>query len=489
MRGYWRDPERTAEVLHDGWYATGDLARIDEQGNIFLAGRAKELIVLPSGMNVWPEDVENALRADADVKEAVIIGVPTAGGGMVLHAYLIPAREADRQQDVGAIVARANGKLAQHQRVATASWWPDADFPRTSTLKVRRHMLPMPEALQSTAIDSTLAADDPVGQAVATVAKVPAVMDAQTLGELGLDSLAMLDLALALEDKTGKAVGDEDLALDLTVAQLRETLAKAPALGAGSGGAPRRSAERTSASQPLWPYTWGRVFRGLRAPVTLAYKLAVTRTVVLGGEHLTNLPPRLILAGTHHAHADEPLVRAALAKSPAAHLSNRLVVAARSNAFDTMPKFAAWYAILALGLYPLRQYGEQDVSLRVLARLVQAGNPLLIFPQGRHTEPAAEQAGEPEAAFKPGVAHLTGALSAAVLPFGLAGTERLTPEHEKPWFSIGDTPILIRKGALAIAFGAPLTFQPGETPPAFTRRLQDVCFALSRQAEASLSRP
>ena len=111
--------------------------------------------------------------------------MPTPGGGMVLHAYLIPAREADRQPTSAPIVAQANGRLAQHQRVATASWWPDPDFPRTSTLKVRRHLLPMPEAVHAVAIDSTLAADDPVGQAVATVAKVPAVKDAQTLGELG----------------------------------------------------------------------------------------------------------------------------------------------------------------------------------------------------------------------------------------------------------------------------------------------------------------
>ncbi|MGE3269232.1 MAG: AMP-binding protein [Chloroflexota bacterium] len=486
MRGYWRDPERTAEVLHDGWYSTGDLARIDERGNIILAGRAKELIVLPSGLNVWPEDVETALRQDAAVKEAVIIGVPTPGGGMVLHAYLIPATEADRQRDVSPIVASANGRLAQHQRVATASWWPDPDFPRTSTLKVRRHLLPMPEAVQATAIDSTLAADDPVGQAVATVAKVPSVTDAQTLGELGLDSLAMLDLGLALEDKTGKAVGEADLTLDMTVAQVRETLAKAPPVGTGAGGAPRRAAERVNASQPLWPYTWGRAFRVLRAPLSLAYRTFVTRTVVLGGDRLVNLPQRLILAGTHHAHADEPLLRAALHQTPAGHLSNRLVVAARANAFDTMPSPAAWYAILALGLYPLRQYGEQDVSLRGLARLVQAGNPLLIFPQGHHTPPASERANDPAAAFKPGVGHLAAALDAAVVPFGLAGTEQIMPEDVKPWFMVGDTPILIRKGPLAISFGAPLKLEPGESPVAFTQRLQDASFALTREAEAAL---
>jgi long-chain acyl-CoA synthetase len=428
------------------------------------------------------------LRADPTVKEATIIGVPTPGGGMVLHAYLIPHRAGDRSLDVGPIVARANGKLAQHQRVATASWWPDPDFPRTSTLKVRRHLLPMPEAVHAVAIDSTQAADDPVGQAIATVAKVPAVTDGQSLAELGLDSLALLDLGLALEDKIGKSVGESDLALDMTVAQVREALAKAPALGAGSGGAPRR-AEQAGANQPLWPYTWGHRLRGLRFPLTLLYRAFVTQTIILGAENLDSLPQRVILAGTHHGHADEPLVRAALAKSPAvAGLSSRLVVAARANAFDTMNGPAYWYSILALGLYPLRQYGDQDVSLRGLAKLVQGGNPLLIFPQGKHTPPADERADDPSAAFRPGVAHLASQLDAAVLPFGQAGTEQLMPEHEKPWFMVGDTPILIKKGALAIAFGAPLTLRPGEAPTEFTRRLQETCFGLARQAEAALAK-
>ena len=303
---------------------------------------------------------------------------------MVLHAYLIPAREADRQRDVAPIVAQANGRLAQHQRVATASWWPDPDFPRTSTLKVRRHLLPLPEAVHAVAIDSTLAADDPVGQAVATVAKVPAVTDAPDArgAGAGQPGAAGPGAGAGGQDRQGGRRAGSDA---------RHDGGPGPR-DAGEGARPRRRHRRRTAPRaPSAPAPASRSGRtpgvgssaSLRAPLTLAYQLAVTRTVILGAEHLTNLPPRLILAGTHHAHADEPLVRAALAKTPAAaSLSNRLVVAARANAFDTMPKSAAWYAILAFGLYPLRQYGEQDVSLRGLAKLVQQGNPLLIFPQG-----------------------------------------------------------------------------------------------------------
>src|SRR5262249_47359770 len=141
----------------------------------------------------------------------------------------------------GALVAEANGRLAQHQRLASASWWPEADFPRTSTLKVRRHLLPLPAREAAVRVESVRASDDPVGQAVAAVARVPGVAPGQTLGGLGLDSLGLVELALALEQKTGKRVADGNLKLELTLEQVRDLVALAPSAeddrldGAGGG--------------------------------------------------------------------------------------------------------------------------------------------------------------------------------------------------------------------------------------------------------------
>jgi long-chain acyl-CoA synthetase len=487
MRGYWKEPERTAEVLQDGWYSTGDLARIDPDGNIWLSGRAKDLIVLPSGLNVWPQDIEDVLRAQPAVKDAAIVAVPTAAGGARLHAYLLPAHAGDRAADLGAMVAACNGQLAQHQRLASASWWPESDFPRTSTLKVRRHLLPPPESVSVVKIDSVLAADDPVGQAVAEVAQVPAVQPEQTLGELGLDSMGLVALAVALEEKCSKVVADSDLRLEMTVAQVRTLLANAPERDAAQE-AERRGGPAPNVEQPMWPYTWGRRFRFLSFPVDLLYRASVTRTIVLGREHLARLPSRVIFAGTHHSFADMPLVRHALWHSPARRFVRRLVIATAAGGFA---EFRAhhWFGILALGLYPLQQHGERDVSLRGLVRLAEAGNGILIFPQGAHATPEEERADVPTVRFKPGIALLAEALDAAVVPFGLAGTEVMIPATLAGFEGrvVGGVPVEIKRGPLAIAFAAPVRLEPGESPEAFATRLQGICYPLTRRAEEAFA--
>jgi long-chain acyl-CoA synthetase len=486
MQGYWKDPRRTDEVIQDGWYATGDLASIDRTGNVTLAGRAKDLIVLPSGMKVWPQDVEDTLREDPAVGDATVISVPTAGGGATLHAYLLPSSTAARSKNLGALVAVANGRLAQHQRVATASWWPEADFPRTAIGKVKRNLIPLPETLAAVRVESAAAANDLVGQSIAGVAHMTVVRDDQTLAALGLDSFGLVELAIAIEEKTDKPVGDGDLTTDMTVARVREAVANLS--DASEAGLSRHGAE-PSIDVPVWPYTWGRMFRVIAWPFDVLYRIGVTQTVILGRENLRQLPPRVIFAGTHHSFPDMPLVRFALSHSSAHRFATRLVVAAAASE-ESRTGIGAAYARLAFGIYPLEQHRERDTSMRGLIRLANADNAVLIFPQGMHAKPELERTDNSSVDFKPGVAHLAEALQAAVVPFGLAGTEQVMPAYLNDFHGpvIAGVPVSLRRGAMAIAFGAPLRIQPGEEPHAFTARLQTASFALTRSAEAALAR-
>jgi 1-acyl-sn-glycerol-3-phosphate acyltransferase len=118
-----------------------------------------------------------------------------------------------------------------------------------------------------------------------------------------------------------------------------------------------------------------------------------------------------------------------------------------------------------------------------------SGSSILIFPQGTHTSREAELADDPSIRFRTGVAHLAEALESPVVPFGLAGPERMMPPVADAFHGvkIGGVPVSIRPGPLAIAFGAPLRLEPGEPAGAFAARLQAVCYALARQAEDATS--
>jgi 1-acyl-sn-glycerol-3-phosphate acyltransferase/acyl carrier protein len=477
MRGYWRDPKRTA----DGWYATGDLVSIDKAGNIFLAGRARDLIVLPSGMKVWPQDVEDALRTEPGVRDAVVIATQTVSSGAALHAYLLPAAGATRSSDLAALVAHCNGRLAQNQRLASASWWPDKDFPRTNMLKVRRHMLPQPERNGVVEVEAALAVDDPVGQAITGVARVPTVEATQSLGDLGLDSLGLVELAVALEEKTQKPVPDAALRLDMTVDQVR-------ALVAGTSHALLGRDDTEAADAPDWVYTWGRFLRVFSLPFDLLYRIVVTRTFVIGGEHLSGLPPTIVLAGTHHSFADMPLVRRGLELTPAHRFGRRLLIATAAGGTAWQSLWSR-YAVLAFGLYPLKREHDAEHNLRRLVRLAESGNAILIFPQGTHARPCQERINDPGVRFRPGVAHIAAALRCPVLPFGVAGTERLMPPFLEEFHGpvIAGVPVAFKRGPLAIAFGRPLIAGVDEQPSAFAARLEASCYALTRAAEKALA--
>lgn len=134
--GYWNNPEATASAFEDGWYKTGDLGSLDRDGWLHFRGRKKDLIVLASGMKVYPEDIENQLRQQPGVTDAVVLGLPR-GDRVDVHAVLLLEPGAD-----GAAAVRAvNRQLAAHQQVRDSSVWPDADFPRSHTLKVRKHLV------------------------------------------------------------------------------------------------------------------------------------------------------------------------------------------------------------------------------------------------------------------------------------------------------------------------------------------------------------
>ncbi|MFG1922533.1 long-chain fatty acid--CoA ligase [Cryptosporangium sp. NPDC048952] len=129
MAGYWNEPAQTAEVLVDGWYHTGDAGSIDADGFLFIRDRYKDLII-SGGENIYPAEVESALRELPGVVEAAVIGVPDARWGEVGLAFVVASAPTDADVLRDALRERLAGFKVPHE----IRFVPE--LPKTATGKI-----------------------------------------------------------------------------------------------------------------------------------------------------------------------------------------------------------------------------------------------------------------------------------------------------------------------------------------------------------------
>jgi len=135
--GYWRQPEATAEAFDDGgWFRTGDLGELDGAGCLRLRGRAKELII-SGGMNVYPREVEDALRSHPDVDDVAVTGVPDEEWGELVCAWVVPA--SGKAPKLDGLRSHLEGLCApfKHPRLLHLV----GELPRNALGKVQKHLL------------------------------------------------------------------------------------------------------------------------------------------------------------------------------------------------------------------------------------------------------------------------------------------------------------------------------------------------------------
>jgi long-chain acyl-CoA synthetase len=215
MLGYYEDEASTRKTLVDRWLYTGDLGRVDDDGNLYLVGRSKEIIVDTNGKNVYPDELEEVYANSPYIKELSIVGLPDGIGEKV--ACLVVA---DDEYDISLSRAALHRQVEEHFREVSASLpyykrvkvlhFTDVELPRTATRKVkRREVVQIMESLEESqktgrrgGVQESANADALwlVGL-VATVAnrsRSEVSIDSR-LSDLGFDSLMFVELASAIE--------------------------------------------------------------------------------------------------------------------------------------------------------------------------------------------------------------------------------------------------------------------------------------------------
>jgi long-chain acyl-CoA synthetase len=238
MKGYYNRPDATAALIDkDGWFHSGDLGYMDENGNFFITGRAKEVIVLSSGKNIYPEEIENYYLKSPWIKEICVIGLEGKPGepkGERLHGVVVPNFDVLRQKKIVNTrevirfdIEGISASLAPTKRILSYEIWQE-DLPRTTTRKLRRFEIEkkvLDKQAKALADDKPIERDmtaeeqqwleiSEVQKALDIIRKSSKVQTARVHPrdnlelDLGLDSMERVELLTALEQTLGADVHD-----------------------------------------------------------------------------------------------------------------------------------------------------------------------------------------------------------------------------------------------------------------------------------------
>jgi long-chain acyl-CoA synthetase len=439
-RGYFNNPKKTkGSFTKDGYFRTGDVGYLGEDGFVYLTGRKKFKIVTPTGEKVYPEDVERTLNDHPAVKESCVVGIKK-GSGEIVHAVLILKLDVDP----ASVVSEVNKKLESHQIILEWSLWEDSDFPRTRTLKkdrnkVKAYISGKRMGLDSGGDERTMSAPtftkDPIAEIISMVFSVERSAikdDSKLVFDLHLDSLRRVTLISIIEDEFGITLEEKDINENTTVGTLR-TLVK-------NG---KKSTEKLE--YPSWP---------LEPPVVFLRDLLVTyilfpfawlvlpRVVVEHPEIARSIKSPSIVIFNHVGHLEPAMILSRLPRCVRRHIATL----AESRVYSSwLRRFHMYFTACA---FPVETTGGPvRHSLEFAANLLEKEWSLILSPEGMISPDGTLQP------FKHGTSVLAIETGVPVYPVKVKGYReaqlKLLPkifDIPRPWAKV------------TLVFGKPLTF-------------------------------
>jgi long-chain acyl-CoA synthetase len=446
-----------------GWYRTGDIGALDEAGNLYFKGRKKEVIVTPGGTNVYPEDLEAALRRQPEVKDCVVVGIERGSNAEPCAVVILQSAENSQNGRLQEVVQRANQSLAEFQRMRMWIEWPQEDFPRTNTQKPRRNVIR--EVAQARILQggtehgrTEKSANRPLAELIARVTGRPigALRDDASLdSDLGLSSLDRVELLSTLEDRYQLDLSETLFSAVQTVGDLERML---------RGDALPGAVYHYPSWTLRWPVTWLRF---------LAHYLLLRPAIVLmawprieGREHLRGVKGPLLVISNHVSDADLGFILTALP----ARFRHRLATATRGEDLEALRSPAPGRRLVAriydrvlwilgvslLNLFPLPREAGFRRSFAYAGEAVDLGYSVLVFPEGCHT---ADGNMNP---FRAGIGLLEENIGVPVLPMRIDGLFEVKQSGRRftaPW-------------RIRVRIGEPMRFPPGTDEQQIAAELQ-----------------
>lgn len=448
MKGYYKKPIETAQVLQDGWFKSGDLGYIDPEGFLYITGRIKEVIVLPSGKNVYPEEVERHYGQLALVRELCVMDQMGK-----LHAVIVPDMEYAREQKIGNItealkwdITRQSSTIPPHMRVMGFSISIEP-LPRTPLGKLRRFMIKATVVDRSSATDEQAALiKDPLGATLVECIKPfidagVSVRPSDNLElDLGIDSLKRVELSVSIESAFGIKLPEGVMSEVHTVSEL---LSRIRLIGEGPASEPPAISSELGALDAILSrppsedikrasgaYRSSVAWALIVVPVLGAVKLYFRLFYGLKAHGIERLPRRPYIAVSNHAsYYDAFVVGSAI---PFDAFKHTYFQGERKYFEHGLGSFIARMArVIAID-----PDGKLGGALQMSSHAIREGEALFIFPEGGRSFDGGMMS------FRKGLGILAHRLGVPVVPIRIHGTYEAWSRHDK-WPKGGSFKVVI----------------------------------------------
>ncbi len=458
MKEYFRNPNATEKVIKEGWFHTGDLGWVDEDGYIYITGRIKDVIVTGAGKNVYPCDLEAIYQRIPEISEICVFGIRN-GLTEDVHAVVFPnstlvgqLSAADTKKAVQREIQKLGRELPSYQRFQHVHLRTEP-LPRQADSTVDRNTLKAEVIEQfdgnrlrgaaSGSVPQGASAQEALVAELARLSRNPAkdiTPETNLYTELGLDSLMAIELLLFLENRFGISVPDEKASSFQTVKDVLEVIRAGPVgpppefatASKGGYGSALPYSERSSLNRLLLALSFG------------SMKMLYQNYFDLELANPERLPhgTSYIIAANHASHLDSGAIISALGTALGLREARKLhVLGARDYFFDSPVK--SWFFSTFLNVVPIEREETSLSGLRMVQSILSQGEPILIFPEGTRSRTGQLQG------FKPGLGLLARELNVPVVPAYIGGTREALPVGK----------LLPRPNKVKVLFGPPISME------------------------------
>jgi long-chain acyl-CoA synthetase len=444
-KGYYKNPDATKKIFEGMWLKTGDIGEFDDDKNLYIRGRIKNMILKPTGLNVYPEDIEKVLDKERSIKESCVLGIEK-GNDVIITAVLL-LKEKLGEKDIRKLIERTNSELEEHQKIQDTLIWKKKEFPKTLTLKIKRH------DVKKEVEDKTHSKHDSKDDLISLLSEmchmdVSMIDDKSRLyADLGFDSLKIIELSTLIEERMRCEIDESRIDEKTTVNNIRQLIKEG-----------KKHYELHT-----------RMFSPLNIPIKaaalnllyLVYSRNMKR-ILISGYPLKKLAGQYIFVLNHTSHLDAPLLGKMLPKNirykTASGAASDLFFQEKRLKHRLLQRF-----FFAMGMFPVAREKEDKRSIKetfdYIGEAIDRDWSIALAPEGTRSPDGKIQP------FKNGIGVIIKETNLPVVPVKIRGLYEIMPREAR--FPKG-------KSDVEMIFGNPILFSKRSSPIEITKELENI---------------